>query len=261
MRWDSERQDGSHTEKAMAGTATKWYFAEGSQGSFFTYLLLANPNSTANVATVDWLLEGAAPVQRTYNSAAQLAHHDCRRRRLGALWPLLRHRRHLQHPGVGGTHHGLRHASRPALQGRTQFRRSSTARRPAGSWPKGRPVPLRNVRAARQPERKARVVAELKFLPQSGAAVTRSVTIPARGRRTVNIEDLSPAAPSLANAAVATQVTAPLPIIVERAQYWPYAPDQRDEAHNSAGVTAPARRWGWRRGAWAIRPVSHRRAT
>ena len=65
MRWDGEQQSGSHTEKAMAGTATKWYFAEGSQGFFFTYLLLANPNSTANVATVDWLLEGAAPVQRT----------------------------------------------------------------------------------------------------------------------------------------------------------------------------------------------------
>ena len=41
---------------------------------------------------------------------------------------------------------------------------------------------LRNVRAARQPEREPgrSLSPNLKFLPQSGAAVTRSVTIPAR---------------------------------------------------------------------------------
>ena len=96
MRWDGEGQYGSHTEKAMAGTAARWYFAEGSQGFFFTYLLLANPNSSANVATVDWLLEGAAPVQRTYNLSAELAHHNRRRCRCRSRRPLLRHRRHLQ---------------------------------------------------------------------------------------------------------------------------------------------------------------------
>ena len=39
---------GAHTDKASPSTSTKWYFAEGSQGFFFTYLLLANPHDAAN---------------------------------------------------------------------------------------------------------------------------------------------------------------------------------------------------------------------
>ncbi len=42
--------------------------------------------------------------------------------------------------------------------------------------------------------------------------------MPANGRLTVNIEAEDPA---LANAAVSTTIDATLPVIVERAQYWP----------------------------------------
>jgi hypothetical protein len=84
----------------------------------------------------------------------------------------------------------------------------------------------------------------LTFLPSDGSPVVRTVPVKAHGRRTVNIEGLEPAAPELAAAAVATQVSARLPIVVERAQYWPGGPDSWYEAHNSFGVTAPALRWG-----------------
>jgi hypothetical protein len=40
MRWDSSGY-GAHTDKASAGPSTRWYFAEGSQGFFSTFLLLA----------------------------------------------------------------------------------------------------------------------------------------------------------------------------------------------------------------------------
>ena len=70
----------------------------------------------------------------------------------------------------------------------------------------------------------------------------KTKTVPARGRITVNIEAEDP---SLADAAVATQVTSFVPtLIVERAQYWPSTPDQWHESHNSFGVTAPGTRWG-----------------
>ena len=65
---------GSHTEKATAGAATEWFFAEGSQGFFSTYFLLVNPQTTANVAHVTYLREGVAPIVRSY---------DCCRRRVG----------------------------------------------------------------------------------------------------------------------------------------------------------------------------------
>jgi hypothetical protein len=243
MRWDAEAQYGSHTEKAMAGTASRWYFAEGSQGFFFTYLLLANPNSMANVATVDWLLEGAAPVQRTYN----LPPNSRTTIDAGADAAL-----------VGRSFGIVVTFNMPGAAERTMYfgtppdvlfkagHNSAGVNAPSTSWflAEGATGPFFETFVLLANPNTSPVVAELKFLPQSGAPVTRSVTIPARGRRTVNIEDLTPAAPALANEAVATQVTAPLPIIVERAQYWPYAPNQWYEAHNSAGVMAPALRWG-----------------
>ena len=50
-------------------------------------------------------------------------------------------------------------------------------------------------------------------------------------------------APELANAAVATRVTSDVPIVVERAQYWPSVPSLWQESHNSFGVTQTAPRW------------------
>jgi hypothetical protein len=243
MRWDGDGQYGSHTEKAMAGTASTWYFAEGSQGFFSTYLLLANANPAANVATVDWLLEGASPVQRTYN--------------------LPPNSRTTIDPGadaalVGRSFGIVVTFALPGAAERTMYfgvppdvlfkagHNSAGVNAPSTSWflAEGATGPFFETFVLLANPNTSPVAAELKFLPQSGPAVTRTVTIPARGRLTVNIEALTPAAPGLANAAVATQVTAPMPIIVERAQYWPFAPAQWYEAHNSAGVTATARRWG-----------------
>jgi hypothetical protein len=83
--------------------------------------------------------------------------------------------------------------------------------------------------------------ATVTFLPDTGVPVVKTTTIPARGRVTLNIEGEDA---SLANVAVATQVTATRPILVERAQYWPDPAPQWYEAHNSFGVTAVGRKWG-----------------
>ena len=63
MRWDTSGY-GAHTEKAVDGPSKTWYFAEGSQGFFSTYLLLANPNNAANSATVQFLRENNTPIVR-----------------------------------------------------------------------------------------------------------------------------------------------------------------------------------------------------
>jgi hypothetical protein len=81
----------------------------------------------------------------------------------------------------------------------------------------------------------------LTYLPANGQPVARTKRIPANGRLTVNIEFEDP---SLADAAVATQVTASVPIVAERSQYWPYAPNQWYEAHNSFGVEQTWLHWG-----------------
>jgi hypothetical protein len=83
--------------------------------------------------------------------------------------------------------------------------------------------------------------ATLTFLTSDGAPVVKLKTVPANGRLTVNIESEDPA---LANAAVSTTIDASLPVIVERAQYWPDPAPQWHEAHNSFGVTAAGTKWG-----------------
>ena len=65
MRWDRTGY-GAHTETASAGPSRTWYFAEGSQGFFHTFLMLANPNPTENSATVEFLFEDATSVTKTY---------------------------------------------------------------------------------------------------------------------------------------------------------------------------------------------------
>ena len=65
MRWDDSNY-GAHTEKATDGPALNWFFAEGAQGFFQTYVLLANPGATPNSAEVRFLREGEPPVVRTF---------------------------------------------------------------------------------------------------------------------------------------------------------------------------------------------------
>ena len=52
------------------GRSLNWFFAEGSQGFFDTYLLLANPHPAPNVATVQFLTETGGVVTRTYTVPA-----------------------------------------------------------------------------------------------------------------------------------------------------------------------------------------------
>jgi hypothetical protein len=82
----------------------------------------------------------------------------------------------------------------------------------------------------------------LTYVTETGAMVTRNKTVRANARLTVNIE--TEGSPTLANGAVATRVLSNIPVVVERAQYWPFAPSQWYEAHNAFGVTAAGTRWG-----------------
>jgi hypothetical protein len=74
--------------------------------------------------------------------------------------------------------------------------------------------------------------ATVAFLPDTGQAVTKTKRVAAGQRVTLNIaaEDAT-----LASGAIATAVQSTQPILVERAQYWPFTPDRWNEAHNAFG--------------------------
>ena len=79
------------------------------------------------------------------------------------------------------------------------------------------------------------------FLSDSAGPATITRTIPGLSRHTVNIEAEGLSIP---DGPVATQITATLPVIAERAQYRPRSFDQWTETHNSFGVTEAGMKWG-----------------
>jgi len=238
MRWDTTGY-GGHTEKAVAGAAPTWYFAEGSQGFFSTFLLLANPQTSASTATVQYLVEGGPVVVRTYS-----------------LQPLSR-----LTVDVGGEPALVSHSfgmivsfSAPGVAERAMYfgtnplwtggHESAGETMPATTWyvAEGATGSYFTTFILLSNPGGTDVQATVTFLPDTGVPVTKIKTVPANGRLTLNIagED-----PSLANAAVATTVTtAGAPILVERSQYWPFTPDRWQEAHNSFGVSALGTKWG-----------------
>jgi hypothetical protein len=242
MRWGqgADPQYGAHGDKATAGAATTWYFAEGAQGSFFTYLLLANPGG-ANTATIDWLIEGGAPVQRTVNlPPASRTTIDA-----GADQALAN-----RSFGIVVTFAQPAVAERAMYFGTTPLfnagHDSAGVTAPSTRWflAEGATGPFFETFILLANPNPVAADVTLRFLTDAGLVVQRSLTIPALSRRTLDIEGLTPAAPELANAAVATEVNATQPIIAERAQYWPGVGASWYEAHNSFGVASPKSKWG-----------------
>jgi hypothetical protein len=238
MTWDAASAYGAHTEHAVEDLSTTWYFAEGSQGFFKTFLLLANPQAAKNVATVQYLRTDEAPITRTYpleprsRFTVDLGLDDqLVNRSFGMI---------VSFEQQGMAERAMYFGTTPFLTGGHE---SAGVTAPSTTWfvPEGATGPFFETFILLANPSDAPVDATLEFLPQSGPPVTTTAPIPPRGRTTVNIETVDP---SLANAAVATQVTSASPIIVERAQYWPDPAPSWYEAHNSFGVTQLGTTWG-----------------
>jgi Domain of unknown function (DUF4394)/Calx-beta domain len=236
MRWDSTGY-GSHTEKATAGPASRWYFAEGAQGFFHTFYLLANASETSNQVTLQFLLETGTSVTRTYtlSPTSRLTIYA------GGIPELVD-----QSFGATVTFAVPGVAERAMYFGTPIFdggHASAGVNAPATSWflAEGATGSFFTtcLLLANPGDTAANVT--VTYLTGSGIPVTTTRTIAGRQRLTINVADEDPA---LAHVAVATHVASSVPIVAERVQYWPFSPGQWREAHNSFGVTATGTRWG-----------------
>ena len=64
--------NGGHDSAGATSPSTEWILSEGATGTFFTtFLLLANPGTTAGDVTITHLPEGGTPVTKTYSLAAK----------------------------------------------------------------------------------------------------------------------------------------------------------------------------------------------
>jgi autotransporter-associated beta strand protein len=236
MRWDASGY-GAHTEKATSGPATTWYFAEGSEGFFRTFLLLANPQTTANVAHVTWLREGTTAIERTYEltptsrkTIAALDDAELVNQAFGITVTF-------DQPGVA--ERAMYFGGPPVFKGGHE---SAGVTAPSTTWLLAEGATGDGFDTFILIANPGSEVADVTFtfLPSSGLPATLTRQVAGNSRITVNpeAEDLPiPIGP------VATQVTATKPVIAERAQYWPLGPIQWTEAHNSFGVTEAAPRW------------------
>ena len=126
MFWDASYY-GGHTANAVAQPETRWIFAEGFQGFFDTYMLIANANATPTTATLTFLRENDTPFVTTGAGRRVRAQDDLCRRLSRARRTRVRHRRRGDAAGDRRARDVLREPAGAAVGGRARQHRHRRA--------------------------------------------------------------------------------------------------------------------------------------
>jgi Tol biopolymer transport system component len=243
MTWDKGRGFGSHEEAGLPAPAPTWYFAEGSTNAGFQlFYLVQNPNSTTVEVEFTFLLPAAAPVVKRYsipsrsrynvwvNTMAELARTDVSAVvRVISGGPVIVERA-MYLDGQGLTF-GAGHESAGVAA-------------PARSWflAEGATGPYFDMfLLLANPDPSKPATATVAYLLPEGRTIQKTYVVGAQRRFTawVDWEDAR-----LADTAVSTTVTSDIPILVERAMWWPGSIGTWHEAHNSFATTVTGTVWG-----------------
>jgi autotransporter-associated beta strand protein len=240
MFWDPRSYAG-HTGGAVSRPSTNWFFAEGSQGFFQTFVLIINPATTPTDVTFTFLRENERSVVKTM--------------RLGASSRLTLHAGDV--PELVDRSFGIAiSATQPIMAERAMYfgttpgrlwsggHESAGVTEPSSSWflAEGATGGFFDTFILMSNPQPTPAKVTVRYLLDTGETVTVPKTILANARLTTNIEAEADA--RLRNAAVSTVVTSDVPIIVERSMYWPGAVRPWGEAHNSFGVVSAGTTWG-----------------
>jgi hypothetical protein len=236
MIWDATGY-GGHGGSAAAPDR-RWLFAEGSQGFFDTFVLLANDNAAAATVALTFLVEGGSVVTVPVTVPAK-----ARRTIYAGSIPALVNRSF----GLDVTSSIPIIAERAMyLPGRRVFEgghESAGVNSPSRVWflAEGATGSFFDCFILLSNPNDAPAHARMTYLLPTGATIARDVVVPANGRLTINVETVDPA---LAAADVSTTIVSDVGIVAERAMYWPDISQGWREAHNSFGITDAALRWG-----------------
>lgn len=238
MFWDGGKY-GGHTDTAVQAPATRWYFAEGSQGFFDTYVLLANSNIVQATATVTFLLQGADPVQKTIPLGPTSRAGFCT----------------CQYAELANTSFGmLVEADQPIMAERSMYfgsnpfwtagHESAGVTAPSTNWfmAEGRTGPIFDVWVLVSNPNDEAALVDVQFVTSGGQTVPYpggAFLLAGKSRTSIPVD----AVPGLEDVAVSTRITADRPVVAERAMYWPGSPVEWYEAHNSFGLTETGTRW------------------
>jgi hypothetical protein len=247
VSWDA-RGYGAHAETAVEAPATRWFLAEGSTaGDFQLFYLLQNPNPTAVTGTVRFLRPSPLP---PIDHAFAIAAHA----RLTI--PVDAVQSELASTDVSG----VVTASQPIIAERAMYLSRPGEPFSAGHGSAGVTAAASEWFLAEgatgsffdlflliaNPSTQA-ASARVDYLLPSGSTFSKVYAIGAESRFTIYVDDEQIPAGSgqrpLASTPVAMRVTAlnAVPIIVERAMWWPQPAWY--EAHSAAGTTVTGTRW------------------
>jgi hypothetical protein len=233
---------GSHAETSIGQPSTTWYFAEGATGGPFSlFYELQNPQDTSARVTVTYLLPAPrAPLVKTYDVAAQS------RRTIFV---------DQEDPLLQSTDVSAKITSdQPVVAERSLYLASLGQDFGAATGGAGVPAPQLKwflaegatgsffdlyVLLANAESTDADV--KLTYLLPDGTNFSKTYTVTQQSRRTLLIDAEDPRLKDTAVSIIA-ESTNGVPIIVERAMWWPEG--QWYEGHLSAGATTTATKWG-----------------
>ncbi len=248
---------GGHTGKALMAPSTQWFLAEGAANGFFqTFIMLTATGSVAPKVTVDFLLEDGQVVSIPADFSAAPGR--------VTIWA-----NEVCAPGTGGNG-CLRALAGKAFSTRITSTQPITVERamyfnrggrtfegghasaavtaPATRWfvAEGATGPNFDTYLLIANPNAADTTATVRYLTPEGA-YTETYGVRGNSRLTLYV-DAELARVSGRDAVgtqidVSAEVSAPQPIVVERAMYWFGSFQNWTDAHNSAGVTTTGTNW------------------
>ena len=256
MTWDGSGY-GSHAERGiLTRTATTWYFAEGATfGPFNLFYLIQNPNTQAANITVTYLLPSGPPLVKTYVVGPQ-SRFNIWVDNEGVTDPALAALTSAELSAVIASTNGV-----PIIAERAMYldqpgrplgagHESAGVTAPATQWflaegATGSYFDLFLLVANPNPQN---AEIQVDYLLTSGQVLTKQYSVSGNSRFNIWVDREDAL---LADAAVSSRVvsTNSVPIIVERAMWWPGpTSDTWQEAHNSPGETTTGTRWAMAEG-------------
>jgi hypothetical protein len=246
MEWDATHY-GSHAETSIARPETTWYLAEGATTSSFNlYYLLQNPHPSQSAQVEIRYLRPAPlpPIVKTYTVApssrrtiyvngedpgldeAEIS--GVVRSTNGVAIIVER----AMYTNAGGLLFGAGHESAGIPYLATQWFLAEGATGPFFHL---------FILVANPNSQNASI--EVRYLKPDGSVMTRQYAAAANSRVTIGVHAEGP---ELAATPVSATVTSSngVPVLVERAMWWPATAPEWYEGHNSAGVTATGEKWG-----------------
>jgi hypothetical protein len=249
VSWDRSREYGSHAEAAVTAPATVWYLAEGSTNAGFQlFYLVQNPGTVAANIEVTFLLPSGAPVLKQYtvpassrfniwvNTIDELASTD-----LSAVVRSTNGQPVIVERAMYLNSQGLTFGAGHESAGVTE---------PATSWflAEGATGSYFDMFVLLANPGSTAANVDATYLRPDGQTVTKTYVVEPQSRYTVwvDFED-----PLLADTAVSVTLVSRhgVPILVERAMWWPGSLPTWHEAHNSFGTVVTGTAWGLGEGA------------